>query len=105
MEENWKSSRIAKGYEISDKGRLKNKTGHIMALYKTGGYFITINGKKYLKDKLLLVADAFVPNPNNYDKVRIKIGRHWQNKLYNNTFRIENIEWYPSKNWKLMNNC
>jgi hypothetical protein len=75
------------GYQVSSYGRFKNKGGVIKENYSicTGGYYeIKIDGKHHRINRL--VAQTFIPNPENKDKVNHKDG----NKLNN---RLENLEW------------
>lgn len=64
--EHWKPIRDYKGlYEVSSCGRVRNvKTDRILKLRNNKGYMeITLQGRTYLVHRL--VADAFIPNPNN----------------------------------------
>lgn len=78
-------------YEISNKGRLRNKTtNHIYKqTNKKGDYFTIIlyddNHKKSVRIHRL-VAKTFIPNPNNYPCVNHKD----LNKQNNN---VNNLEW------------
>lgn len=77
-------------YIITENGELFNsKTkrwykGTIVAGYKR--YDLTVDGKKYSRQVHRLVAEAFIPNPNNLPVVNHIDG----NKLNNN---INNLEW------------
>lgn len=78
-----------KHYQISNKGRIRSKhTNAILNPSKTGGYYHI--GLRYEKRKECtihrLVAEAFLPNPNNLPFVNHKD----ENKLNNN---VENLEW------------
>lgn len=85
-------------YKISNKGRvyseriknIKKQHTHISG-YNVVGLYIKINGKGLIKTPKIhvLVANAFIPNPNNYKLVNHKDG----NKLNNN---VENLEWCSS---------
>ncbi len=85
-------------YEISNIGRLKslprNTTrGGIKKLFIVKGYYCS-NFNKEGKHKQVkihrLIAEVFVPNPNNYDQVNHKDG----NKLNNDP---ENLEWCTAR--------
>lgn len=65
LKDTWKEIRIAPNYEINKLGEVRNKkTNHILqkkSCYKLGGETINV---KYL------IADAFIPNPNNCEEVK-----------------------------------
>lgn len=92
MIEVWKETPY-ENYYISNFGRFKGRTNKILKQHigKTGYYMINIypNGR-IGKSKTLkihrVVAEAFIPNSNNYPVVNHKDG----NKLNNN---VENLEW------------
>jgi hypothetical protein len=108
MVENWKDIKGTGGlYQISDCGRVRRKpyrnnfTGcRYKGMYcypslNTGGYqFVNILliEEDCRKNRLIhrLVADAFIPNPNNYNCVRHKDG----NRLNNH---VDNLEWFDRK--------
>lgn len=81
-------------FEISNYGRFRNsKTNHILAQNKTkNGYMLVtikdIQNKSKYKAFYIhrLVAQAFIPNPNNLPQVNHKDG----NKLNN---CVDNLEW------------
>ena len=85
-------------YQISNYGRLKsfknNKNGYILKNNnKNGGYFsVVLEYKNKLKHTKIhrLVAETFIPNPNNYKIINHKDG----NKQNNN---VENLEWTTQK--------
>lgn len=92
MKEIWKNiNGFEEKYEISNYGRIRNKiTNHI---YKNtnqyGNYFSVILYDKTHKKSIRihrLVAEAFIPNPNNYPCVNHKD----MNKQNNH---VDNLEW------------
>lgn len=99
MREIWKDIKGYEGfYQISNKGRVKSfkssskypdKEGHILNPTITKGYlYVGLCNKGKKKPTLVhrLVAEAFVPNPDNYKEVN-----HMdENKLNNNA---KNLEW------------
>lgn len=101
-EEIWKPVNGYEGkYWISNLGRIKNKTKILKPALKKeyimskGGYYqISLsNGKKYdSSTKLIhrLVAEAFIPNPDNLPQVN-----HIDHNPLNNC--VENLEWCSAK--------
>ena len=95
----WISIKGFDGYYVSNNGTIKstlNGKEHIMKLKlnrKKNGYYIVglrKDGKTYWKTVHRLVAEAFLPNLNNYEEVNHKD----ENKLNNN---VDNIEWCSRK--------
>lgn len=86
----WKEITDCPGYEISSFGRIRNSKGKILKTYiQNCGYEnIKFNGQglKCHKQVHRLVAEAFIPNPDNCSYVNHKDG----NKLNN---LVENLEW------------
>lgn len=82
---------ILHNYLITNDGKLyNNKTNNWYKgrISDTGylDYIITVDGKQYSKRAHRLVAEAFIPNPNNFPIVNHKDG----NKLNNS---VDNLEW------------
>lgn len=81
-------------YEVSNLGRVRNiKTGKILSPGVDRGYMIIClckGGEKKMCKIHRLVAEAFLPNHNNYPEVNHKD----ENKLNNN---VDNLEWCDRK--------
>ena len=89
----WKPIKDFEGYyEISDKGEIKNsRTGKIRKLRVKKNGYIDIDLYKpgqppVWKRVHILVAETFIPNPNNYPVVM-----HKDNNKSNNC--VENLKW------------
>ena len=68
MSENWKQIEGFSNYEVSDRGRIRNKTtSKLLKPYDSGGRMsvtLCVNGKRHGKRLHNLVAAAFIPNPD-----------------------------------------
>ena len=67
MSENWEQIDGFPNYEVSDRGRIRNKTTNKMLQpFNSGRMSVTlyINGRGYGKRVHNIVANAFVPNPS-----------------------------------------
>ena len=78
-------SNLGNVYSIHSKKQLKLKDNK-------GYYNVTLfkNGKRYYKIVHRLVAEAFIPNPNNFKEINHKD----ENKINNN---VDNLEWCDAK--------
>ena len=86
---------ITYNYEVSTEGEVRNiDTGKIKSQHDNGrGYLkVTLNKHGKVKNVFVhrLVAEAFIPNPNNYDTVD-----HVDHNKYNN--KVENLRWLSRK--------
>lgn len=116
MEEIWKPIKDFENlYEVSNKGRVKSlnyrhsgKEKLIKISLDNLGYMhvgIFKEGKHYCKRVHRLVAEAFIPNPNNYKEIN-----HINEDKTDN--RVENLEWctrkynvnYGDRNYKMVKN-
>ena len=94
MKEKWKE---IKGYEgkywISNYGRLKNKEQIMKPMASTNGYLIACLWKNNIQKKIVLhrlVAEAFIPNPENKPQINHKDENKENNK-------VDNLEWCTHK--------
>jgi len=93
MNEIWRSIKDYEGlYEVSNWGRVRNsRTGRVLRPGLAGNGYYTVNiCRRNSKCIHRLVAEAFIPNPNNYPEVNHKD----ENKLNN---RVDNLEWCPAE--------
>lgn len=83
------------GYSISNYGMvINNKTGHEIAARYSSKHppvvILSFNGVRKTHYLYILVAKAFVDNPNNYEHVRFIDGD-------NRHHRADNLEWVESE--------
>lgn len=110
MEEKWKPVvGFENLYEVSDQGNvrsldkfvnsgIKNNThvkrkGKLLKIYNKVGYLnvtLTDNNKRFYRKVHRLVADAFIPNPNNFPQIN-----HKDENPLNNC--VDNLEWCTAK--------
>ena len=84
---------IKRQYSFKDKKIIETKEEKYLKLTNDRGYekiILSLNGKRYLKYIHRLVAEAFIPNPNNYKEVK-----HIDSDPSNNC--VENLEWCDRK--------
>jgi len=120
--EEWKEITDYPNYEISTLGNVRNKKGKLLALHITREhYYIKLykdsKGKMFYIHRLL--AEAFIPNPNNYPLID-HIDRNplnnsldnlrWANKAINSynrkskphTSKFRGVSWYKKdKKWEV----
>ena len=99
MKEIWRTIKDFQMYEISTFGRVKSLyTNKILKSYKSSksakGYYMQVslykNHKKHKENIHRLVANTFIPNPNNYPIIN-----HKDENPSNNY--IDNLEWCTYK--------
>lgn len=87
----WREISVASGYLVSNFGRVKslnfNRTGKPVFLKQTQcGSYNTVNIRGKIRLVHRLVAEAFIPNPENKPQVN-----HISCDTHDN--RVENLEW------------
>lgn len=100
MEEIWKDITGYEGlYQISNLGNVvslnfnrENKRKQLKKLTRTGYYYVCLSKNNVKKNKNLhrIIAEHFIPNPENKPQINHKNGIKKDN-------RIENLEWVTSK--------
>lgn len=90
-EEQWRDVVGYEGlYQISNSGKLRNTKGHILKVHiaHNGYCYFNISKNSVAKSKRVhrLVAEAFIPNPENKAEVNHKDGDKFNN-------HVENLEW------------
>jgi hypothetical protein len=97
MEEIWKDISSFSNYQVSNLGNVKNsKTGRILkqSMSKCGtkiqGMIVVLQQDKIIKTTKvrILVADAFIPNPDNLPYV-VHIDNNFENCKFDNLKRID----------------
>ena len=91
MEETWKDIKNYQGiYQISNLGKIKNNKGKLLKQFKNHKGYLTIqlskNGDSKTYTVHRLVAQAFIPNPDNKPQINHKNCNKEDNK-------IDNLEW------------
>ena len=93
----WRDIKDFDGYQISNLGRVKSfkqkKDGRILPLIKQKNYLYVSLSKHSKEIRRLvhrLVAEAFIPNPDNLPEVN-----HKDEDTMNN--EVENLEWCTAK--------
>ena len=84
----WKKIKDFENYEVNELGQVRRNSKILKSELRNGYYSVTLskNGKRVHKRIHRLIAEAFIPNPDNLPQVNHKN----QNKLNNN---IDNLEW------------
>lgn len=96
MKEIWKPINGYKNYQVSNMGNVKNIiTGRVLKGQNNGkGYlFVTLYDENHKGKQIMihrLIAQTFIPNPNNLPQVN-----HIDENKHNNC--IENLEWITSE--------
>ena len=93
--ERWKLIEGYPGYKVSTMGRVQNiRTGYILKTYDDGRGYLRVKLHRANLRVHILVAKAFIPNPENKPEVNHKKGKK-------NDVRASQLEWVtPSENIK-----
>lgn len=84
----WKKIKDFEEYEINEKGQVRRNSKILKPEIRTGYYSVGLckNGKRIHKRIHRLVAETFIPNPDNLPQVNHRD----ENKLNN---QLDNLEW------------
>lgn len=84
----WKKIKDFEEYEINEVGQIRRNSRILTPEIRTGYYSVGLckNGKRVHKRIHRLVAEAFIPNPNNL----LQVNHKDENRLNN---RVSNLEW------------
>lgn len=91
MEEIWKDIESYPEYQVSTLGRVRSQGGELLKIYMSTTYCCVYLKKPYscLETIHRLVAQTFIPNPENKPQVN-----HIDGNKHNN--RLDNLEWVTS---------
>lgn len=98
--EEWKPIKDFPNYQISNLGRVKNSRGNLIKQWHKGKYGhamvgLSKNNKSHKKQVHRLVAEHFIPNPNNKAEVCHKDNSFDDNGFLDNS--VFNLEWGTHK--------
>lgn len=101
--EKWKTIKDWPGYSVSARGNMRGPRAEKLKLVETEDGYLKVtlcaNGKRQDKRVNRLVAEAFIPNPENYSLVM-----HLDNDRKNNN--VDNLAWGThSENNQYMYDC